>query len=62
MASKPKRQAVEIVADTVQFLGSRGDGEGGGGGGARGGFQQTAELRPDPVPAGGGSDDDDIPF
>src|SRR5213595_3427091 len=26
-----KRQAVEIVADTVQFLGSRGDGEGGGG-------------------------------
>jgi len=58
-----KRQAVEIVADTVQFLGSRGDGEGGGAGGAaRGGFQQTAELRPDPVPAGGGSEDDDIPF
>ena len=27
-----KRQAVEVVADTVQFLGSRGDGEGGGGG------------------------------
>src|SRR2546430_14670865 len=26
-----KRQAVEIVADTVQFLGSRGDGDGGGG-------------------------------
>ena len=52
-----KRQAVEIVADTVQFLGSRGDGEGGGAGGAaRGGFQQTAELRPDPVPAGGGSE------
>jgi single-strand DNA-binding protein len=58
-----KRQAVEIVADTVQFLGSRGDGEGGGGGGASRGFQQTAELRPDPVPAGGGgSEDDDIPF
>ncbi|HEX2496948.1 MAG TPA: hypothetical protein VHK46_08945, partial [Gaiellaceae bacterium] len=24
-----KRQAVEIIADSVQFLGSRGDGEGG---------------------------------
>jgi len=28
-----KREAVEIVADSVQFLGSRGDGDGGGGGG-----------------------------
>jgi single-strand DNA-binding protein len=26
-----KRQAVDVVADTVQFLGSRGDGDGGGG-------------------------------
>src|SRR6476660_6308264 len=26
-----KREAVEVVADSVQFLGSRGDGEGGGG-------------------------------
>ena len=26
-----KRQAVDVVADTVQFLGGRGDGEGGGG-------------------------------
>ena len=25
-----KRQAVDVVADTVQFLGSRGDGDGGG--------------------------------
>ena len=56
-----KRQAVEIIADTVQFLGSPRDGDGGGGG-QRGGFQQTAELRPDPVPAGGASADDDIPF
>jgi len=60
-----KREAVEIIADTVQFLGSRGDGEGGGGA-ARGGFQQTTELKPDPVPAfgggGGGDADDDIPF
>ena len=28
-----KRQAVDVVADSVQFLGSRGEGEGGGGGG-----------------------------
>ena len=28
-----KREAVEIVADSVQVLGSRGDGDGGGGGG-----------------------------
>jgi single-strand DNA-binding protein len=58
-----KREAVEIIADTVQFLGSRGDGEGGGG--QRGGFQQTTELKPDPVPAfggGAGGGDDDIPF
>jgi single-strand DNA-binding protein len=56
-----KREAVEVIADTVQFLGSRGDSEGGG---QRGGFQQTAELKPDPVPAfgGGAEGDDDIPF
>src|SRR4051794_28655836 len=53
-----KRQAVEIIADSVQFLGGRDGGEGGGGGGNQ--F----------VPAGAssGSDadfqgsDDDIPF
>ena len=56
-----KREAVEIVADSVQFLGSRGDGDMGGGGG--GGGNQF-------VPAGAtqGADadfsgaDDDIPF
>ena len=55
-----KRQAVEIVADTVQFLGSRGDGESGGGGG----FRQTAEIKPEPVEAftGAAASDDDIPF
>jgi single-strand DNA-binding protein len=53
-----KRQAVEIIADTVQFLGSRGDAEGG---------------QPQFVPAGATADaanadfggsaaDDDIPF
>jgi single-strand DNA-binding protein len=56
-----KREAVEVVADSVQFLGSRGDSEGGGGFG--GGGNQF-------VPAGAGSEsadfpaaaDDDIPF
>ena len=54
-----KRQAVEIIADSVQFLGGRGDGEGG----SFGGGNQF-------VPAGAGAEnadfpsaaDDDIPF
>jgi single-strand DNA-binding protein len=55
-----KRQAVEVIADSVQFLGSRGDGESPGGGG--GGNQFV------PAGASAGSDadftgsDDDIPF
>jgi single-strand DNA-binding protein len=53
-----KRQTVEVIADSVQFLGSRGDAEGFGGGNQF-------------VPAGAGSEsgadfpaaaDDDIPF
>jgi single-strand DNA-binding protein len=54
-----KRQAVEVVADTVQFLGSRGDGEGGGGGG---GYIPADAT---PTPAGDfptSPTDDDIPF
>ena len=39
-----KRSKVEVVADTVQFLGSRGDNEGGGSS-----FRATTELTPDPV-------------
>ncbi|MDX6387132.1 MAG: single-stranded DNA-binding protein [Gaiellaceae bacterium] len=55
-----KRQAVEIIADSVQFLGSRGDGEGGGGGGER-------QFVPAAATAGNedfstSSADDDIPF
>ena len=55
-----KRSKVEVVADTVQFLGSRGDNEGGGGGG----FRASSELKPDPVEAftGAAASDDDIPF
>src|SRR5437879_790736 len=63
-----KRQAVEIIADTVQFLGSR---EGGGGGGELGGggnqyvpagatAGSTADA--DFGAAGGAGADDDIPF
>ena len=53
-----KRQAVDVVADSVQFLGSRGEGEGGGGGG----------YIPASAPATPGGEfptsptDDDIPF
>jgi len=51
-----KREAVEVVADSVQFLGSRGDGDGGGNqfvpaGAAQ---QESADF---PATA-----DDDIPF
>jgi single-strand DNA-binding protein len=52
-----KRQAVEIIADTVQFLGSRGDGEGGGNQFVPAGA--AAEAAADFGPA---TADDDIPF
>jgi single-strand DNA-binding protein len=70
-----KRQAVEIIADRVQFLGSRDGGDGGGsgngnGGAAAGGFAGGSDLPADTSdfdsasPAGVGSStaDDDIPF
>jgi single-strand DNA-binding protein len=54
-----KREAVEIVADSVQFLGSRGDGESSGGGGSN-------QFVPAGASAGSDADfqgsDDDIPF
>jgi single-strand DNA-binding protein len=71
-----KRSKVEIVAQTVQFLGSRDDNQGGGGQSQGGGVQAQANQGfaassdvpadtdfGDPVaaPAGGGADDD-IPF
>jgi single-strand DNA-binding protein len=68
-----KRQKVQIVAKSVQFLGSRdgsgsgsGGGEGGGGGeGEGGGFTPSSDVPADAsdfagATAGGG--DDDIPF
>ncbi|MDQ2700470.1 MAG: single-stranded DNA-binding protein [Actinomycetota bacterium] len=64
-----KRQTVEIVADTVQFLGSRdGSAPGGqnGGGGGGGGFAPASDVPADTgdfAPSGGGgAADDDIPF
>jgi single-strand DNA-binding protein len=58
-----KRQAIEIIADSVQFLGSRSDNAGGGNG-----FQPQSDVPADTsdfegasVSSGGGSDDD-IPF
>ncbi|HSS41598.1 MAG TPA: single-stranded DNA-binding protein [Solirubrobacterales bacterium] len=64
-----KRQAVQIVANTVQFLGSR-DGAGGGGGGngnGGGGFAPQSDVPADTsdfggAPAGAGASEDDIPF
>ncbi len=68
-----QRQAVEIIADAVQFLGGRDEGQGGGGGGQ--GFAPRTDVpvntsdfgpppaapAPTPVPAGAPVDDD-IPF
>jgi len=59
-----KRQAVRIIANSVQFLGSR-DGSGGGGGNEGGGFSPSSDVPADSsdfagATAGGG--DDDIPF
>ena len=62
-----KRQAVDIVADSVQFLGGGRDDAGGGGGGG-GGFAPSSDVPADTsdfagAPSGGGSiSDDDIPF
>jgi len=69
-----KRQTVEIIANSVQFLGSR-DGSGGGNGGGNGGgggFSPTSDVPADTSDfegaaagssgGGGGSSEDDIPF
>jgi single-strand DNA-binding protein len=56
-----KRQSIDIIADSVQFLGGRGEGEGGGGGGGNGGqrFAPQADVPADTsdfesAPPGGG--------
>jgi len=50
-----KREAVEVVADSVQFLGGRGDGDGGGNQFVPAGAQQESADFP-------AAADDDIPF
>ena len=65
-----KRQSVEIIANSVQFLGSRDGGGNGGGGGGGNGFTPKSDTPADTsdydaTPAGagaGGGSDDDIPF
>jgi single-strand DNA-binding protein len=67
-----KRQAVQIVANSVQFLGSRdGSGGGQGGGNGGGGFTPTSDVPADTsdfegaaagAGGGGGGSEDDIPF
>lgn len=68
-----KRQSIDIIADSVQFLGGRGEGEGGsyGGGQQSSGFTPQSDIPADssdfaPAPVGGSSPapagDDDIPF
>ena len=59
-----KRQAIEIIAESVQFLGSRGDNPGNGNG-----FQAQSDVPADTsdfedaaVGGGSGKSDDDIPF
>ena len=54
-----KRQAVEIVADSVQFLGGRGDGDFGGGGGNQ---YVPASASSAPADDFAPAADDDIPF
>jgi len=56
-----KREAIDIVADTVQFLGGKGDGQGESGDA----LADEGDFQPVPVAAGGGGltgADDDIPF
>ena len=54
-----KRQAVEIVADNVQFLGSRSDGDGGGGGSS---FVPAGSAASSEADFPASASDDDIPF
>jgi single-strand DNA-binding protein len=66
-----KRQATDIIADSVQFLGSPNDTSGGGGqfadrqtgnGASKGGDVPVDEADFQPAPAASGAGDDDIPF
>jgi len=58
-----KRQATDIIADSVQFLGSRDSAENGGSGQFKPQSDVPADTADfDKAPAGAGTSDDDIPF
>jgi single-strand DNA-binding protein len=60
-----KRQAIDIIADSVQFLGSRDEASGGGfaaSGAPQGGEVPVDERDYQPAPVGAAVGDDDIPF
>jgi single-strand DNA-binding protein len=61
-----KRQATDIIAESVQFLGSREDASAGGGfagnGDSKGSDVPVDEGDFQPAPAAGAAGDDDIPF
>ncbi len=60
-----KRQATDIIADSVQFLGSRDDASNGGSAGngtSQGGDVPVDERDFQPAPVASGAGDDDIPF
>jgi single-strand DNA-binding protein len=63
-----KRQAVSIIANSVQFLGSRDGGGSGGNGNGGGGFSPGGDVPADTsdfegaAASSGGGGDDDIPF
>jgi single-strand DNA-binding protein len=64
-----KRQAVRIIANSVQFLGSRDGATGGNGGNGGNGFSPSSDVPADTsdfegaaAPSSGGGGDDDIPF
>lgn len=61
-----KRQTIDIIADSVQFLGSRDEASGGGGftgnGGSTGSDIPVDEGDFQTAPAGGAASDEDIPF
>ena len=65
-----KRQATDIIADSVQFLGSRDEASAGGSiedrpagnGASEGGEAPVDEGDFQPAPVAGGAGDDDIPF
>jgi single-strand DNA-binding protein len=61
-----KRQATDIIAESVQFLGSREDASAGGGfagnGASKGSDVPVDEGDFQPAPAAGAAGDDDIPF